>query len=156
METEKDKAVYLARGVFSEWLNIKLGSDLWHKRGRPVYEELLKSAKTGSLRMFREYTPSRLIEMFKLKKDVETDMGPKKMIEQELRGLLEKSAILIREFVESKWAPPARFDHPTSRLVNPYFTNLWIGKDELPWANEIPWDSDSTPADAAEEASDDD
>ena len=48
-KTEADKAVYLARGVFSEWLNIKLASNLWHKRGRPVYNEILQAAKTGSL-----------------------------------------------------------------------------------------------------------
>lgn len=155
-DTEKDKAGYLARGVFTEWLNIKLSSNIFHKRGRPVYEELTKAAQTGNLRLFRKHTPSRLLEMFELKKDSKTDTGPKKMIEKELRDLLNRSATLIRDFIDSEWTPRAKFDKMTSRACYPYFTNLRFEKHNLPWAGEIPWESDLTAAEASEQASDED
>lgn len=156
MDTENDKAVYLARGIFTEWLNIKLSSSLSHKRGRPVFEELTKAARTGNLRLFRDQTPSRLIEMFKLKKDVQTATGPKKMIEKELRDLLAQSATVIRDFFDSDCTPCAKFDRPTTRRSQSYFTNLRFGKDELPWADEVPWESDLAAVEASEQASDED
>lgn len=153
-DTEKDKAVHLARGIFSEWLNIKLSSSLYHKRGRPVFEELTKAARTGNLRLFREHTPSRLIEMFKLKKDLQTDTGPKKMIENELRDLLAQSATVIQNFLDSDWTPRAWFDQPTTLRSRSYFTNLRFKKDELPWADEVPWESDLAAVEGSEQASD--
>ena len=157
MDIEKNEAIYLARSVFSEWLNIKLSSSLWHKRGRVVYEEILQHARTGSLRLFTEQVPSRLIRMFKLTRDSETAAGLKKIIENELQDLLQKSADLIREHIESGWKQHAKFDKPSSRSSRPYITNLRIEKEEWPWAEEKVWEpSDSPTAEAQEEASDED
>ena len=95
--------------------------------------------------------------MFKLMRDSETATGPNKITGNELRDLLQKSADLIREHIESGWEQHAKFDKPSSRSSRPYITNLRVGKEERPWAEEKVWEpSDSPTAEAHEEASDED
>lgn len=155
-DTDTDKAVYSARGVFSEWLNVKLASNLTRRRGRPVYDEILRAAQTGSLRMFRDKTPSRLVDMFRLMKTSKADTDSKKMIEKELRDLVQKAAGLIRDFIQSEWRPHAKCDVPMSRFDRSYITNLHIGEGDLPWADEEPWElADSVASEAEEQVGED-
>ena len=78
------------------------------------------------------------------------------MIEKELQVLLANSAALIRDFVESESAPPAKFDKPPVRNGSTYFTNLRIDKDEMPWVDEVAWESDLPAAEVSEDGGDED
>lgn len=62
------------------------------------------------------------------------------MIENELRDLLRRAADQIREFIDSEQAPHAKSDMPLGRFDKPYITNSYFREDDLPWADEEPWE----------------
>ncbi|MCJ1480246.1 hypothetical protein MMC06_000401 [Schaereria dolodes] len=102
-KSEPDKARFLARAIFAEYLNVQFTT----KRGpfnlvtQKVFQSILTHAKDDlSARLFRIKTPQQMAYLFHLGK------GSEKDIEEELQRLLKGAADRIIYYTEDDKAAP--------------------------------------------------
>ena len=139
-KSERDKAIFLARAILAEYLNIqfttKRGSYhrvMTHNVTHNVYQSILVHAKHDlSARLFRTQTPQQLTSIFHLGRDRNSGASPQRIIREELKRLLDRAAQVISSRTLDEDAPrAARFSSGR------YLTNLDMRKDEHPWAREV-------------------